>query len=107
MTFDNVERWLKELRDHADSNIVIMLVGNKSDLRCDRHRLQWREAGARWPGEVADWNLHRACQLHLRDRGDPLLRALGVRQAHSGLLSMRAAPHAWGTPPCFKGEGGK
>ena len=32
-TFDNVGRWLKELRDHADSNIVIMLVGNKSDLR--------------------------------------------------------------------------
>merc|ERR1712070_453112 len=31
--FDNVGRWLKELRDHADSNIVIMLVGNKSDLR--------------------------------------------------------------------------
>ena len=31
-TFENVERWLKELRDHADSNIVIMLVGNKSDL---------------------------------------------------------------------------
>jgi len=28
-----VERWLKELRDHADNNIVIMLVGNKSDLR--------------------------------------------------------------------------
>lgn len=33
VTFENVERWLKELRDHADSNIVIMLVGNKSDLR--------------------------------------------------------------------------
>ncbi len=33
MTYENVERWLKELRDHADSNIVIMLVGNKSDLR--------------------------------------------------------------------------
>lgn len=33
MTFENVERWLKELRDHADPNIVIMLVGNKSDLR--------------------------------------------------------------------------
>jgi len=32
-TFENVERWLKELRDHAESNIVIMLVGNKSDLR--------------------------------------------------------------------------
>jgi GTPase SAR1 family protein len=33
LTFENVERWLKELRDHADSNIVIMLVGNKCDLR--------------------------------------------------------------------------
>jgi Ras-related protein Rab-11A len=33
VTFENVERWLKELRDHADANIVIMLVGNKSDLR--------------------------------------------------------------------------
>ncbi|KAI6112854.1 GTPase [Pisolithus croceorrhizus] len=32
-TFANVTRWLKELRDHADSNIVIMLVGNKSDLK--------------------------------------------------------------------------
>lgn len=33
ITYENVERWLKELRDHADANIVIMLVGNKSDLR--------------------------------------------------------------------------
>jgi len=32
-TYINVTRWLKELRDHADSNIVIMLVGNKSDLK--------------------------------------------------------------------------
>ncbi|AQL04061.1 Ras-related protein RABA1d [Zea mays] len=32
-TFENVERWLKELRDHTDPNIVVMLVGNKSDLR--------------------------------------------------------------------------
>nr|GMC50794.1 ras-related protein RABA1f [Ipomoea batatas] len=32
ITFENVERWLKELRDHTDQNIVIMLVGNKADL---------------------------------------------------------------------------
>jgi Ras-related protein Rab-11A len=32
VTYENVERWLKELRDHADSNIVIMLVGNKCDM---------------------------------------------------------------------------
>ena len=27
LTYENVERWLRELRDHADQNIVIMLVG--------------------------------------------------------------------------------
>lgn len=32
-TFENVERWLKELRDHTDPNIQVMLIGNKSDLR--------------------------------------------------------------------------
>jgi GTPase SAR1 family protein len=26
-TFETVERWLSELRDHADNNIVVMLVG--------------------------------------------------------------------------------
>ncbi len=30
-TYDNVDRWLKELREHADQDIVIMLVGNKTD----------------------------------------------------------------------------
>lgn len=35
-SYDNTERWLKELRDHADPTIVIMLVGNKSDLEDDR-----------------------------------------------------------------------
>ncbi|MED6157667.1 Ras- protein RABA1f [Stylosanthes scabra] len=33
ITFENVERWLKELRDHTDANIIVMLVGNKADLR--------------------------------------------------------------------------
>ena len=32
-TFDNAERWLQELREHADNDIVILLVGNKCDLR--------------------------------------------------------------------------
>lgn len=32
LTFKNVERWLSELRANADRNIVVMLVGNKSDL---------------------------------------------------------------------------
>ena len=28
-----MEKWLKELKDHSDANIVLMLVGNKSDLK--------------------------------------------------------------------------
>lgn len=32
-SLENVKRWLKELRDHADPNIVIMLIGNKTDLK--------------------------------------------------------------------------
>ncbi|KAF9109062.1 hypothetical protein BGX27_008045 [Mortierella sp. AM989] len=32
-SFQNLKRWLSELKEHADPNIVLMLVGNKSDLR--------------------------------------------------------------------------
>lgn len=42
-SFDNVQKWLRELRDHADANIFIMLVGNKSDL--EHLRCMSREAG--------------------------------------------------------------
>uniref|UniRef100_A0A6V7QW57 Ras-related protein Rab11D n=1 Tax=Ananas comosus var. bracteatus TaxID=296719 RepID=A0A6V7QW57_ANACO len=35
-SFDHIPRWLDELRSHADKNIVIMLVGNKSDLEDQR-----------------------------------------------------------------------
>jgi len=31
-SFDNIPRWLRELRDHANKDIVLILVGNKSDL---------------------------------------------------------------------------
>jgi Ras-related protein Rab-11A len=35
-TFDHIPRWLEELRAHADKNIVIILIGNKSDLEDQR-----------------------------------------------------------------------
>ncbi|CAN1169723.1 Ras-related protein RABA4a [Linum perenne] len=35
-TFDHIPRWLEELRGHADKNIVIILIGNKSDLEDQR-----------------------------------------------------------------------
>jgi GTPase SAR1 family protein len=31
-SFQNVDHWLKELRDHSDEKISLMLVGNKVDL---------------------------------------------------------------------------
>ncbi|KAE8679410.1 Ras-related protein RABA4d [Hibiscus syriacus] len=31
-SFDNMARWLEELRGHADKNIIVMLIGNKCDL---------------------------------------------------------------------------
>ncbi|CAA6664382.1 unnamed protein product [Spirodela intermedia] len=35
-SFDHIPRWLEELRSHADKNLVIMLIGNKSDLEDQR-----------------------------------------------------------------------
>lgn len=35
-SFENLERWLVELRDHADDKIKVILVGNKSDLENKR-----------------------------------------------------------------------
>jgi len=36
VTFENIPRWLKELRTYSDKNISIILVGNKSDLKNKR-----------------------------------------------------------------------
>ena len=32
-TFESLGKWLKELKEHTDPQTIIMLVGNKSDLR--------------------------------------------------------------------------
>lgn len=32
-SFENVGRWLEELREHASPDLAVMLVGNKSDLK--------------------------------------------------------------------------
>ncbi|KAM0067550.1 Ras-related protein Rab11D [Helianthus debilis subsp. tardiflorus] len=35
-SFDHIPRWLEELRNHADKNIIIILIGNKCDLEDQR-----------------------------------------------------------------------
>lgn len=32
-TFENVKRWIESIREQADPNIVIVLVGNKIDQK--------------------------------------------------------------------------
>jgi Ras-related protein Rab-11A len=84
ITYDNVARWLKELRDHADQNIVIMLVGNKKDLRqmrqvptdaakqfCEQNRLFFIETSA-----LADSNVGTAFSTILKE----IYRLISKRQ---------------------------
>jgi Ras-related protein Rab-11A len=44
-SFENVEKWLTELREHGSENMCTMLIGNKSDLANDR-QVQTEEAEA-------------------------------------------------------------
>ena len=45
-SFQNVMHWLKELRDHANTEIVIMLIGNKVDLAETSRAVTIDEGGA-------------------------------------------------------------
>ncbi|XP_053575894.1 ras-related protein Rab-25 [Bombina bombina] len=45
-SYDSVDRWLKELYDHADASIVVMLVGNKNDLSDEAREVPAEEAKA-------------------------------------------------------------
>ena len=35
-SFEGIEKWLTELRDHGSEHMCTMLIGNKSDLAKDR-----------------------------------------------------------------------
>jgi len=58
-TFEHVEKWLTELLDYSEANIVVMLVGNKCDLKqlravsvedamkfAEKHKLAFLETSA-------------------------------------------------------------
>ena len=49
ITYENVEHWLTELREHAKTDIHIMLVGNKSDL--EHLRIVTTDEGKKFAGE--------------------------------------------------------
>lgn len=49
LSFENLDKWLQELREHADPYVCIMIVGNKTDLRSLRAVTQ--EEGRNLAGE--------------------------------------------------------
>ncbi|XP_054007014.1 ras-related protein Rab-37-like isoform X1 [Hylaeus anthracinus] len=44
-SYDNIRAWLSEIREHANEDVVIMLLGNKSD--CGQERIVKKEDGER------------------------------------------------------------
>ncbi|KAI9018720.1 ras family-domain-containing protein [Phycomyces nitens] len=48
-TFENLSTWLEDVRQHANPNTVIIVIGNKSDL--DSKRQVSREEGERFARE--------------------------------------------------------
>ena len=105
-TFENISRWLKELRDHADSNIRIMLVGNKTDLRhlravatddaqsfAEAEGLSYIETFA-----LEATNVEEAFQLILGDIYRPSARSLWRRMRPGRALleaSRKVRPSMW------------
>ena len=56
LTFENVDHWLKELREHAKTDILVMLVGNKCDL--DHLRAVKTSEGKTFAGNVGHKYVH-------------------------------------------------
>lgn len=62
-SFTNLSRWLADARALASPNLVVVLVGNKSDREDDRE-VDWAEA-SRWAAEngASDLNLASVTSL--------------------------------------------
>ena len=52
-TFENLDKWLGELNEHADPNCCIMIVGNKTDL--NHLRKVSTEEGRSLAGKHCSW----------------------------------------------------
>ena len=62
-TYENVEHWLEELRTHAKNDIVVMLIGNKSDL--EHLRIVSTDEAKSFAGKLALIGLGVGTSLHI------------------------------------------
>jgi len=76
-TFKHLSRWLDEARQHSQSNMVIMLIGNKSDLEhrravsteegkafAEEHGLIFMETSAKTAQNVEQAFINTADKIH-------------------------------------------
>ena len=49
-SFKSVSKWLKDIKERCNENIVVILIGNKSDLAVERRAVK-RESAATWAAE--------------------------------------------------------
>ena len=76
-TFKHLTRWLEEARQHSQSNMVIMLIGNKNDLEhrravsteegkafADKHGLIFMETSAKTAYNVEQAFINTAEEIH-------------------------------------------
>eukprot|EP01112_Ceratiomyxa_fruticulosa_P012704 TRINITY_DN3534_c0_g1_i1.p1 TRINITY_DN3534_c0_g1~~TRINITY_DN3534_c0_g1_i1.p1 ORF type:complete len:226 (+),score=41.79 TRINITY_DN3534_c0_g1_i1:226-903(+) len=127
-SFKNVTRWLNELREMADPEILIMMVGNKCDLEHQRE-VPTNEAKAFAEGNKISFletsaltaqNVNLAFETLLKqiynqqirkkpnvpniDQGDDLVKDYKPSSSASVVLTQEPAPAADGsTPPPKKG----
>ena len=76
-TFNHLTTWLEDARQHSNSNMVIMLIGNKSDLESRRevkkeegeafareHGLVFMETSARTAANVEEAFINTAKEIY-------------------------------------------
>lgn len=123
-SFLDCERWLQELREHADSKIVIMLVGNKCDMAefrkvskedalafADKHDLAFIETSALAATGV-DIAFHRILteiyQVNSKKvvasggSGDADMGASGVKAGESLVITAEGTPATRKSTSCCK-----
>merc|ERR1712108_49227 len=80
-TFNHLTTWLEDARQHSNSNMVIMLIGNKSDLEARRdvkreegeafareHGLVFMETSAKTAANVEEAFINTAREIYDRSR---------------------------------------